>query len=132
MVRDTLVPSLPNIVNHGPPGSVNTTYSWSYGNAHFVALNAYWNGKTNRGADSARDGDIVPSLRNWIDADLATHAGQIHKFAFVHEPAYPEDDHVRDSLNQYSVNRDAFVTSLNNGGVQTLFVGHTHYYGTKS
>ena len=126
-VRDTLVPSRPNIVNHGPTGSVNTSYSWTYGNAHFTAINDLWDGNTTAGADSAREGDIVPALRAWIDADLAS-SSQTHKFAFVHEPAYPLDRHVGDSLDKYAANRNAFVSSLDSGGVQTLFVGHTHYY----
>jgi hypothetical protein len=130
-VRDTLVPALPYKVNNGPSGSQNTSYSWTYGDAHFTAVNAYWNGTTNAGADSARDGDIVPALRTWIEADLAA-ASQTHKFAFVHEPAYPLDRHVGDSLDLYPTNRDNFVTTLNNGNVQTLFVGHTHYFQHKT
>ncbi|MHC4425584.1 MAG: hypothetical protein ACYSYV_05745, partial [Planctomycetota bacterium] len=35
---------LPEIVNEGPPGCVGTTYSWDHGNAHFVALNEYFDG----------------------------------------------------------------------------------------
>jgi hypothetical protein len=130
-VRDTLVPALPYKVNNGPNGSLNTSYSWTYGDAHFTVVNAYWNGTTNAGADSARDGDIVPALRTWIEADLAA-ASQTHKFAFVHEPAYPLDRHVGDSLDLYPTNRDNFVTTLNSGNVQTLFVGHTHYFQHKT
>jgi len=126
-IRDTMVPTLPYIVDYGPTGSVNTSYSWDYGNAHFVAINVYWDGTTDPGADSAADGDIPPELRSWIDADLAALGGT-HNFAFVHEPAYPDHRHVGDSLDKYPANRDAFVTTLNDRGVETLFAGHTHYY----
>ena len=89
-IRDTMVPSLPYIVNHGPAGSVNTNYSWNYGGAHFVAVNAYWDGTTGTGADSAADGDIVLALRNWIDTDLYETPGfDRPEFVFVHEPAFP-------------------------------------------
>ena len=54
------------------------------------------------------DGDIVPELRNWIDIDLAAST-QTHKFVFVHEPAFPANRHVGDSLDLYPANRDAFV-----------------------
>ena len=33
-----------------------------------------------------------------------------------------------DSLDKYLTNRNAFVSSLDSGGVQALFVWHTHYY----
>ena len=42
---------LPNIVNEGPTGSVGTTYSWDYGNAHFVAINEYYDGTSDVGTD---------------------------------------------------------------------------------
>jgi hypothetical protein len=125
--RDTKFQTLPWIVNSGPTGSINTTYSWEYENAHFVVLNGYWDGTTNSGGDHARDGDIVPVLRNWIDSDLFT-TDKIHKFVFIHEPAYPEHRHIGDSLDKYPANRDAFVTMLDNNSVETLFCGHTHFY----
>ena len=118
-IRDTMVPSLPYIVNYGPTGSTNTTYSWDYGNAHFVAVNAYWNGTTSTGADSAADGDIVPALRTWIDTELGAST-QTHKFVFVHEPAYPANRHVGDSLDLHAANRDAFITTLTNRNVANL------------
>jgi hypothetical protein len=126
-VRDTMFPSLPWIVNSGPPGSVGTSYSWDYGNAHFVVINCYWDGTTNPGADHATSGNIPDALRNWISADLVA-SGETHEFSFVHEPAYPEVRHVGDSLDQYPANRDAFVIMLDGNGVEALFVGHDHYY----
>ncbi|MDY6990237.1 MAG: DNRLRE domain-containing protein, partial [Thermodesulfobacteriota bacterium] len=129
-IRDTMVPSLPYIVDYGPTGSTNTSYSWDYGNAHFVAINAYWDGTTNPNADHNRDGDIVPELLAWIDADLSVGEENPDRpeFAFVHEPAFPDHRHVGDSLDQYPTNRDAFLTTLNDHDVQALFCGHTHYY----
>jgi hypothetical protein len=125
--RDTKFPTLPWIINSGPTGSIGTTYSWEYENAHFVAVNGYWDGTTNSGGDHARDGDVVPALRSWIDSDLST-TSKIHKFAFIHEPAYPDYRHVGDSLDKYPANRDVFVSMLNNHSMETLFCGHTHYY----
>ena len=126
-IRDTMVPSLPNIVNYGPAGSLNTSYSWDHGNAHFTVLNAYWNGGTSTGSDYAADGNIVPQLLSWINADL-TATNQIQRFVFVHEPAYPHDRHQGDSLDQYPANRDAFVAALDSQGVEVLFTGHTHFF----
>ncbi len=116
-IRDTKVPSLPYIVDNGPAGSVNSTYSWDFQNAHFVAINGYWNGNTSAGSDTAADGDIVPALNTWIGNDLAAN-GQTHNFAFIHEPAYPAHRHVGDSLDAHPANRDAFVATLNTYGVE--------------
>jgi hypothetical protein len=127
LVRDTKVPTLPYIDDYGPAGSVNSTYSWSYQNAHFVALNGYWNGNTTTGSDTAADGDVVPALNTWLGNDLATN-GQTHNFAFIHEPAYPAHRHVGDSLDAHTDNRNDFIATLNTYGVESLFAGHTHYY----
>ena len=43
--------TLPNIVNVGPAGCAETTYSFDYGNAHFVVLNEYFDGSSDVGAD---------------------------------------------------------------------------------
>ncbi len=126
-IRDTLVPSLPFISSSGPAGSTNTNYSWDFGTAHFVAINAYWDGTTGANADHATDGNIPDALRSWIDTDLDATA-QTHKFAFIHEPAYPEARHLGDSLDQYPAQRDAFVTMLDSDQVVALFAGHDHYY----
>ena len=126
-IRDTVVPSLPNIDDYGPAGSVNTNYSWSVGNAHFVAINAYWDGTTGSSADRSADGNITEPLRNWIGTNLSTF-GDTHNFVFVHEPAYPDVRHEGDSLDKYPANRDAFASMLDTNNAEALFTGHTHYY----
>jgi hypothetical protein len=127
VVKNTFFPTLPGIVNSGPAGSKNTTYSWQYKNAFFVSANCYWNGTTGENADHATDGDIPSPLRNWVN-DAVTSSGKIHKFVFVHEPAYPMKNYIGESLDKYPTNRDAFVTMLNSSGVETLFVSHDEYY----
>ena len=126
-VRDTLVPTLPWIVDYGPTGSVNTSYSWDYGNAHFVSANCYWDGTATTGHDYVTDGDAPKELRDWIEADLSA-SSKPHKFVFIHEPPYPEVRHVGDSLDKYPANRDSLVVMLDRNGVEALFVGHDHYY----
>jgi hypothetical protein len=110
-----------------PAGSVGTTYSWDYGNAHFIALNQYWDGGTAPGSDNATDGDIVPALYNWLAMDLTSNTKPF-VFVFGHEPAFPYTRHVGSSLNQYAANRDAFWSLLEAEDVQAFFCGHTHYY----
>jgi len=111
----------------GPAGAAETTYSWDYGNAHFVMLNEYWNGGTAPGSDVATDGDIVPALYDWLAADLAA-TRKPALFVIGHEPAFPFNGHVGDSLDKYPAHRDAFWTLLENSGVHAFLVGHTHVY----
>jgi hypothetical protein len=122
--------NLQYIVNSGPADCETTTYSFDYGEAHFVALNVYYNGIS----DTGTDGDIVPALYNWLEADLAATD---KKWIIVigHEPAYPQPDadwgdsrHVGDSLDKYPVNRDRFWALLDSYDVTAYLVGHTHRY----
>ncbi len=119
---------LSNATNqNGPAGSVETTYSWDHGNAHFIVLNEYWNGETAAGSDVATDGDIVQALYDWLAADLAANT-QPFVFVFGHEPAFPFHRHLVDSLNKYEARRDAFWNLLESYGVHAYFCGHTHFY----
>lgn len=122
--------NLPYVVNSGPPGSVETTYSFEYGNAHFAVLNEYYDGTS----DTGTDGDVVPALRDWLEADLQ---GNARKWVFVagHEPAYPQPDmhwgdarHVGNSLDEYPANRDAFWVTLDAYHAAAYFTAHTHRY----
>ncbi len=114
-------------LQNGPAGSVQSTYSWNHGNAHFVMLNEYWNGGTAAGSDVATNGDVVPALRNWLDNDLAGNTRPA-VFVFGHEPAYPFNRHVGDSLDAHLENRDAFWGLLESYNVDAYICGHTHVY----
>jgi hypothetical protein len=109
----------------GPAGTVETTYTWDYGYAHFIALNQYWDGTS----DTGTDGDVVPALRAWLEADLAANTRPV-VFVFGHEPAFPENRHVGDSLDGHPVNRDVFWNLLEDYDVNAYFCGHTHVYST--
>ena len=115
--------SLPFLVNEGPTGCETTTYSFDYGNAHFVSINIYYNGTT----DAGTDGDIVDALYNWLAADLAANTKPA-VFVIGHEPAYPQFAHVGDSLDGHPDNRDRFWKLLNDEKVIAYLCGHTHYY----
>jgi hypothetical protein len=122
--------SLPHIVNAGPPGCRETTYSFDYQNAHFVVLNEYYDGTS----DAAIDGDVVDALYDWLAEDLASTL-KPHIFVFGHEPAYPQPDadngrqrHIGDSLDKYPARRDRFWRLLRDRGVVAYICGHTHNY----
>lgn len=120
----------PNIANTGPSGCEETSYSFDYGNSHFVVLNEYWDGDSDTGAS----GDVVDELYDWLVDDLsATH--RTHLFVFGHEPAYPQPDadngrarHMSDSLSQYPARRDRLWELLKDKGVVAYMCGHTHNY----
>ncbi|MEA3327268.1 MAG: metallophosphoesterase [Chloroflexota bacterium] len=120
----------PNIVHWGPEPCPQTTYSFDYQNAHFVALNVYCNAEAPWGID----GSISDTIYNWLAADLA-ETTQEHIFVFGHEPAFPQPDaqtgdirHLYESLDQYSKARDRFWELLRNHNVLAYVHGHTHGY----
>lgn len=121
---------LPGIVNTGPPGGEETTYSFNYGNVHFIILNEYFDNNN----DTATNGDIPDQLYTWLVDDLNSNSNPV-TFVFGHEPAFPQPDeesgrlrHEADSLNQYTSNRDRFWTALKSSNVTAYYCGHTHNY----
>ena len=119
---------LPNIVNLGPPGSEETTYSFDFGNAHFVNLNLYYDGKT----DDGTDGNVVPELLEWLEKDLAQNK---KKFVFVygHDAivSMPDMDnglvrHQGNSLDLYPESNFRFQQLLHKYEVTAYLCGHSH------
>lgn len=124
--------TLLNVVKVGPNGCRETTYSFDYGDTHFIVLNEYFDGTS----DTGTDGDIVDALHDWLVNDLNANTNPII-FVFGHEPAYPQPDkdngrirHEDDSLNKYPTNRDRFWTTLINYGIKAYICGHTHNYSS--
>ena len=113
-------------VNPGPLNGEETSYSFDYQNAHFVILNFYFDGESHTGTD----GDVVDELYNWLENDLENNT-QPFIFLFGHDPAFPENRHVGDSLDQYEENRDRFWQLLVDNKASAFFCGHTHYYYSK-
>ncbi|MCJ7623972.1 MAG: metallophosphoesterase, partial [Anaerolineaceae bacterium] len=115
----------PNIVNYGPEGCEQTTFSFDYENSHFVILNVY----CDLGNDTRTDGAIVDALYDWLVEDF-DRTEQEHIFVFGHEPAFPQPDadngiirHLGDSLDQYPYTRDRFWKLLSDRNVVAYFTG---------
>ncbi len=122
--------TLPYIVNSGPPGCEETTYSFDYQNAHFAIINQYYDGKS----DIGTDGDVVDELFSWLKADLKA-SRQNYKFVIGHEPAFPRPDadngllrHEHVCLDKYPQNRDRFWQLLVEENVVAYITAHTHCY----
>jgi hypothetical protein len=120
--------SLPNVVNKGPEGCEETTYSFDYGDFHFVILNEYFDGKSDMGTD----GNIVDELLIWLDNDLAV-TNKKHIIISGHEPIIPMPDmnngrrrHVGDSLDQYPKETFKFYQIMMKYNVLAYLNGHTH------
>jgi hypothetical protein len=125
--------ALPNVVNTGPEGCEETTYSFDYSYVHFVVLNQYYDGVS----DTGSPGDVADSLHQWLVDDLAANGKRVI-IVIGHEPAYPLPDeesgrlrHEYDSLNQFPENRDRFWETLKSFGVSAYICGHTHNYSSR-
>jgi hypothetical protein len=119
---------VPNVVNRGPKGCEETTYSFDWGDTHFVVLNQYFDGETDWGLK----GEMVPELLDWLEEDLAA-TGKSRIFVFGHEPIMPMPDmdngrirHQGDSLDEDPENAFALHQMLLKHGVDAYFCGHTH------
>ena len=120
--------TVPNVVNRGPKGCEETTFSFDYGDAHFVVLNQYFDGVRDWGLK----GEIVPELMAWLQADLEAN-NKKHIFVFGHEPLLPMPDmdngrlrHQGDSLDEDPENAFALHQLLLKHGVRAYVCGHTH------
>jgi len=120
--------ALPFVVNKGPKGSEETTFSFDYGDYHFVVLNQYYDGVS----DVGTDGDIVDALYIWLENDLK-NTDKEHIFVSGHEPiiSIPDMDngrhrHVGDSLDKYPRNSFRFHQLLLDYNVIAYLHGHTH------
>ncbi|MDX2438841.1 MAG: metallophosphoesterase [Acidobacteriota bacterium] len=120
--------TVPNVVHRGPKGCEATTYSFDLGDSHFVVLNQYYDGVNDWGIE----GDVVPELLQWLDADLAATTKK-HRFVFGHEPLVPMPDmgngrirHQGDSLDENWESAFAFFQVMKKHDVDAYVCGHTH------
>ena len=119
---------LPYIVNHGPEGCRETTFSFDYGNTHLVVINQYFAA----GNDTLTDGGLSKELERWLVDDLEKNKLE-RVYVFGHEPTKPTPDidsgrlrHEYDSLNQFPEENERFREILASYDVEAYFCGHTH------
>lgn len=120
--------TVPNVVNRGPAGCEETTFSFDWANTHFVVLNQYYDGTRDWGLKGA----LVPELLTWLEEDLAATTKE-HIFVFGHEPLLPMPDmdngrlrHQGDSLDEDPETAFAFHQMLRKYDVDAYVCGHTH------
>ena len=98
--------------------------------ARFIFLNQYQCPDGVSGCDCSM-GRICPHARAWLDRECLSAPEGFPIFVVAHEPAFPENRHVGDSLDLHPEDRDAFWAILGQYGA-TYICGHTHYYSTYS
>jgi hypothetical protein len=104
-----------DLPTNGPKGETFMTYSFDFGNAHFVML------------DTDRAGNRHTVNLAWLAADLAATKAE-HIFVFGHEPAFPVNLHKGNSLDTFPDRRDEFWALLARYRVGIYFTGHEHLY----
>ena len=119
---------IPHLVQHGPKGAELTIYSFDFGNSHFIALNDYYDGRS----DAIGRGDVPEAALDWLAKDLAsTHQPVI--WVIGHKPiqSMPDMDsgrlrHSDDSVSASGTQRERFVQLLRQFRVRAYICGHTH------
>ena len=127
-LRDWSKEGIPHLVRRGPPGAENTTYSFDYGNSHFVMLNEYYDGRT----DAVGRGDLPEASLRWLERDLA-ETRQPLVWVVGHKPiaSLPDMDsgrvrHGKESLSTNDVRLARFLSLLKEHRVRAYVCGHTH------
>lgn len=95
---------------NGPAGLEERAYSFDWGDAHFVSIDAY--------------SPYAPGSPQyqWLEADLLGSNKQ-WKFAFLHIPLYSAGGHGSDEAL-----RAALAPLFEAAGVDAVFTGHDHHY----
>jgi hypothetical protein len=119
---------IPNLVRRGPPGAELSTYSYDFGNAHFVAINDYFNDST----IAKSKGSVAKATLNWLEHDLAATKKPLI-FVIGHQPleSLPDMDtgrlrHGGESVSTESEAKEKFIELLKRFNVRAYICGHTH------
>lgn len=119
---------IPHLARRGPLGAETTTYSFDFGNCHFIALNEYYNGRS----DAVGKGDVPDPALSWLKADLAA-TRQPLIWVFGHKPieSLPDMDngkvsHQGESVTTNTARLDLFLNLLKEYHVRACICGHTH------
>jgi len=110
-----------DLPTNGPAGYSELTYSFDYGNTHFVALDS----------EKPKESTIGQDQREWLENDLSANKKE-NTFVFYHEPAYPVSSKIDESLDVHKEDRDALWSIFKNHNVTAVFSGHEHIMSRKS
>ena len=97
-------------------------YSFDYGNIHFICLDS----QASDTSTIETNGSAGP-MAVWLRQDLAGITAT-WIIAFWHHPPYSKGSHNSDTEPQMVTMRTNFNPILENGGVDLVFLGHSHNY----
>lgn len=100
---------------NGPEGFVHFVYSLDLENSHFVVL----------ATDKPEENDINKTQLDWLERDLAKNKKE-NIFVFFHEPAYPTNSKIGESLDESPGDRDRLWNILTKYKARAVFSGHEH------
>lgn len=104
-----------NLPNNGPAGFSELTYSFDFKNSHFIILSS----------DKPEENKINAIQRSWLEQDLNKNNKE-NIFVFFHEPAYPTNSKIGESLDENAGERDALWNIFVKYKVDAVFSGHEH------
>ena len=119
---------IPHLVRPGPPGAELTTYSFDYGNSHFVAVNDYFDNHS----DVKSKGAIAEATLAWLENDLAsTKKPLVWVIGHIPIESLPDMDsgrvrHQGETVSTNSAAAARFVALLLRYRVRAYICGHTH------
>lgn len=104
-----------HLPKNGPEGLSGIVYSIDFQNSHFIVL----------ASDNPEENDISKMQLDWLESDLAKNTKE-NIFVFFHEPAYPTNSKIGESLDENPENRDRLWNILKKYEVRAVFSGHEH------
>lgn len=112
---DSIYQKVFEMPKNGPSGYSELTYSFDSENSHFVVLSS----------DKPEENLINAAQRSWLDKDLDLTKKE-NIFVFFHEPAYPTNSKIGESLDENAKDRNALWDILAKHKVKAVFSGHEH------
>jgi Icc-related predicted phosphoesterase len=103
--------------NNGPVGYEETTYSFDFNNSHFIVLNS----------EKPHPHEINTVQLEWLEKDLE-NTRQENTFVFFHEPAFPSNYKITQSLDYYEEDRNSLWKIIDKYDVTAVFNGHEHVH----
>jgi len=104
-----------NLPTNGPSGFSELVYSFDWENSHFVVLDS----------DKPKESNINGTQLDWLEGDLAKNKKE-NIFVFFHEPAYPTNSKIGESLDVNAKDRDRLWNILTSHKITAVFSGHEH------
>lgn len=107
---------------NGPDGYDELTYSFNFGNSHFVVLDT----------EKPKEHGVSEIQLDWLDYDLGNNSSKENTFVFFHEPAFPVNSKVGDSLDVNLKDKNRLWSILDSHDITAVFSGHEHIFSRRA